>query len=425
MRVIFCTLGCKANQADSGSMGELLRLHGHKTVSAPPCDAVIVNTCAVTAEASRKSRAAIRALRAKYPNAVLGVCGCLPGAAGLSSFPGADVVGSARNVRAFLKDLERAAGVPESPADAPAAVSESEGWESMPAAPIGGRARAYIKIQDGCENFCSYCVIPRTRGAARSMPLADVLAQARALRGKGFLEIVLTGIEISSYKEGLPALVSSLARELPDTRVRLGSLEPGVLTEENIRALSEAPTLCPHFHVSLQSGSDSVLRRMNRRYDTADYARAVACLRRFFPGAAITTDLICGFPGESGEEWAETMAFIKETGFADMHVFPYSRRPDTPAADMPGQLSRAVKKTRAAQAAYAADEMTRAYRQGQIGRTLRVLFETEGGGMSLGHSENYIPVSVSCTSGLRGSIRDAEITGFDEKGAALCGLIKR
>jgi threonylcarbamoyladenosine tRNA methylthiotransferase MtaB len=415
LRVCFYSFGCKANQADSGSMAELLRLKEHEIVpEGQECDAVVVNTCAVTAAAERKSRTAIRALRAAHPDAILAVCGCLPEAAGLQTFPGVDLMGDAKDRRGLIEELESLAaqgsqnGAPCNPVMR-SSTFKTQNLEFLPAAMSDGRTRAYIKIQDGCNNHCAYCVIPRTRGPARSLPAPEVLEQARRLRGKGYPELVLTGIEIASYPD-LAGLVRALSRELPDTRLRLGSLEPRVLTGDVIARLAEAETLCPHFHVSLQSGCDRTLRRMGRRYTAAGYLDTLARLRERFPGAAITTDLICGFPGETDEDWAETLALIRRAGFSQMHIFPYSRRPGTTAASLPDQITRAVKKARAAEAAEAARAMARAYREAQIGRVLSVLFETEENGRCAGHSENYLPVAVDAP-GLRGQVRAVRITG--------------
>ena len=255
-------------------------------------------------------------------------------------------------------------------------------------------------------------MIPRTRGPARSLPMPEVLERARRLRDQGCPELVLTGIEIASYPE-LDSLVPALSRELPDTRLRLGSLEPRCLTGPFVARLAEAATLCPHFHISLQSGCDRTLRRMGRRYTAAQYLDALARVRDRFPGAAVTTDLICGFPGETDGDWAETLRLIRQAAFAQMHIFPYSRRPGTPADTLPDQLTRAQKKARAAEAAEAAHAMTAAYRAAQAGRTLSVLFETEADGRCFGHSENYLPVSVPA-SNLRGQVRAVRIVGAGE-----------
>lgn len=412
MRITFCTLGCKANQADSGSLAEALRRRGHEFVPEnAPCEAVIVNTCAVTAVAEKKSRGAIRALRRAHPDAAIVICGCLPAAAGLSAFPGADLFGDARQPEELAGRLESLVS------SRPAPVLPSDGRTlSAPAE----RTRAFLKIQDGCQNACSYCVIPRARGPARSLPLSEALAQARSLAQQGFPELVLTGIEISSYAEGLESLVNALSEALPDTRLRLGSLEPTCVTESFVSTLARAKTLCPHFHVSLQSGSDRILRLMNRKYDTERFMEALDTLRHYFPNAALTTDLICGFPGETDDDHAETLKLIRRANFSDMHIFPYSSRPGTPASLMPGQLTLAQKKRRAAEVAAVASEMTEAYLTAQLGRVLHVLFETENDGQCTGHSENYLTVSTAASE-LKSRTFPVRIT--ESSGGSLTGIL--
>lgn len=405
MRVFFCTLGCKANQADSGGLAELLRRRGHEIVpEGAGCDAIVINTCAVTAVAEKKSRNAIRSLRREHPHAVIAVSGCLPTAAGLTSFPGADFFCDARRPEELADALEERVS-----ASAPTPKVFIQTSEGRVLSASTERTRAFLKIQDGCKNACSYCIIPRARGPARSLPVAEAVVQAKSLVQRGYPELVLTGIEISSYEEGLDTLLAALATALPQTRLRLGSLEPTCITEPFAAALARIGTLCPHFHVSLQSGCDRVLRLMNRKYDTARFIESLAFLRQHFPGAAITTDLICGFPGETDEDHAETLDMIRRAAFADMHIFPYSRRPGTPAAQMSGQLTSALKKARAAECAAAASGMARDYREAQMGRVLQVLFETESDGFCTGHSENYLLVSVTA-AGLKGLTRTVRVT---------------
>ena len=272
-------------------------------------------------------------------------------------------------------------------------------FENLPAGGLEGRTRAMLKIEDGCVNFCSYCIIPYARGRIRSLPVADCAAQAQALVEAGYQEIVLTGIEISSWGqdlEGKPTLidaVEAICKAVPaHIRVRLGSLEPRTITEDFCRRCAALENLCPHFHLSMQSGCDTVLQRMNRKYDSKRYYESVQFLRGVYDRPAITTDLIVGFPGETEEEFVQTLDFIQKCGFAAMHIFPYSRRPGTPAAKMPGQVPNAVKEERAHRAAQIARDMEYAYLDSFVGETLPVLFEEERDGVWLGHTTRYCQV---------------------------------
>jgi len=255
-------------------------------------------------------------------------------------------------------------------------------------------------VEDGCDNFCTYCIIPYARGRVRSLPLETAVEQAKQLASEGYLELVVTGIEISSWGKDLAGedgcrplpqdLLEAVCSAVPGMRVRLGSLEPRTITEDFCRRLSPFGNLCPQFHLSLQSGSDTVLKRMHRRYDTARYEESVALLNRFFPGCAVTTDLIVGFPGETTEEFAQSLAFIRRCRLSQVHVFPYSRREGTPAAKMPGQLQRAEKEARSAEACAVAAELSRDYRAAMVGSEHEVLFEQDDEGCSTGHAMNYV-----------------------------------
>ena len=425
MKYIISTLGCKVNQYETQAMESLLRLKGHE-----PCgkderaDAVIVNTCAVTAESERKSRQLIRRLKEDNPGAVLAVSGCYSQAEPEDAAKlGADVIFGSNDRIKLVEAVERAveAGEKARNVDEP---FKRRVLERLPAGAVSGRTRAMLKIQDGCVNFCTYCIIPYTRGRLRSLPLEDAVAECEKLCAEGYKELVFTGIEIAAYgidlpgKPGLAELIRQCAKAAPGMRIRLGSLEPTVITEEFCRTLSDCKGLCPHFHLSLQSGCDRTLKAMNRKYGTERFYQSVELLRRYFPGCALTTDLICGFPGETEEDHAETLAFIERCAFSDMHVFPYSRRPGTPADTMPGQLSRAVKEERCRQARNIAAKMHDEYMKSVMGRTLPVLFEREEDGFSLGHSDTYQLVRVKA-AGLRGKTRDVLVTA--QEGEKLYG----
>ena len=278
-----------------------------------------------------------------------------------------------------------------------------------------------LKVQDGCSNFCSYCIIPYTRGPVRSLPLEEAVAQAEKLAAEGYREIVITGIEIASwgwdFHDGsrLVQLLDAVCTAVPDLRIRLGSLEPRIVDAEFCRVLSAHGNLCPHFHLSMQSGSDTVLARMRRKYDTARYYESVTLLREAFPGCALTTDLIVGFPGESEEEFAESLAFLRQCGFAAMHIFPYSRRPGTPADKMDGQIPNAVKEARSAAAIAAAAALNRQYREGMVGKTVQVLFEEPDGALWTGHAPNSIRVYAPGAA-LHNRVLPVRVTGLFRDG---------
>lgn len=399
MKFAFYTLGCKTNQYETQAMEHLLLEKGHEIGSfEEACDGYVINTCSVTAVADKKNRAVIRRCRRDNPQAVIAVCGCYsqhdPEAVRAL---GIDVIGGSGQRQAFVEMLLDAAGEKRHEEQLDNALGRRE-FECLPAGGLEERTRAMLKVQDGCVNFCTYCIIPYTRGPIRSAPLEVAVAQAKELAVRGYREIVLTGIEIAGWGQDQPGkpelalLVEEICKAVPDLRIRLGSLEPRVVTEDFCRRLSVFPNLCPQFHLSMQSGSDTVLSRMKRKYDTARYYQSVELLRKFFPECAVTTDMIVAFPGETEEEFAESLAFIRKCAFADMHIFPYSRRPGTPADKMPGQHNNATKEARSRAAIALAEEMSRAYREGFVGRALEVLFEEREGEFYTGHAPNYIKV---------------------------------
>ena len=420
MKYIIATLGCKVNQYETQAMEAVLAAHGHRRAEkGESADAVIVNSCAVTAESGRKTRQTIRRLSEENPGAVIAVGGCYSQLEPEKVRQlGAKVVFGAADRLKFVEAVEKAAaeGEEELWIDKP---FERRVFEELRAGAVDGRTRAMLKIQDGCHNFCSYCIIPYTRGRLRSLPLEKAAAESARLAAEGFRELVLTGIEVASYgvdlpgKPGLADLVSAVAAASGEMRIRLGSLEPTVVTEEFCEKAAATGKLCPHFHLSLQSGCDKTLRAMNRKYDTAAFFSVAERLRRYFPGCALTGDLITGFPGETEEDHAETLAFIEKCAFADLHVFPYSRRPGTKADAMPGQCSAAVKSRRAAEASAVAAATRARYLDAQIGRGLTVLFESGEGEGSLGHSENYLLVRVP-QPGLHGQVKTVKITGVSQ-----------
>ena len=422
MKFGFYTLGCKVNQYETQAMEQLLVQRGHRIGSfQDPCDGYIINTCSVTAVADKKNRAMIRRCRREHPEAIVAVCGCYPqhAAEALEKLE-VDVIGGSANRESFIEEVLTAIESRRQSCNVDNALRR-RAFEVLPAGGLDGRTRAMLKVQDGCVNFCSYCIIPYTRGPVRSAPVALAVEQAKALAGQGYREIVITGIEIASWgvdlpgKPGLATLLQAVCAAVPDLRVRLGSLEPRIITEDFCRALTELPNICPQFHLSMQSGCDSVLARMKRKYDTARYLESVTLLNRFFPGCAVTTDMIVAFPGETEEEHRASLAFIRKCGFSDMHIFPYSRRPGTPADKMPGQLSNAVKEQRSREAIAVAEEMSVSYRSAMIGSVQQVLFEEPDGAFFTGHAPNYVKVYAEGEN-LHNRILPVKITGLFREG---------
>ena len=416
MKFAFYTLGCKTNQYETQAMERLLLEKGHEIGSFDEiCDGYVINTCSVTAVADKKNRAIIRRCQKNHPEAVLAVCGCYPQhATEKLREMGIDVIGGSGGREEFLRLLLEAAQNRTHGECVDNALRRRE-FEILPAGGLEERTRAMVKVQDGCVNFCSYCIIPYTRGPIRSAPLELAVEQTKELAERGYKEIVVTGIEIASWGVDLPSkppvtdLIEALCTAVPEVRVRLGSLEPRIVTEEFCLRLKKYENLCPQFHLSMQSGCDTVLARMKRKYDTARYLESVELLKAHFPGCAVTTDMIVAFPGETEEEFAESLAFIRRCGFADMHIFPYSRRPGTPADKMPGQHSNDTKEARSRAAIAVAEDMSRTYRENLIGTVHAVLFEEKDGAFFTGHAPNYVKVYAEGDD-LHNEIRNVQIT---------------
>ena len=423
MKIAIYTLGCKANQYETQAMEAELVRRGHHLVDFDgPADAYIVNTCAVTAASGHKSRQAIRRCKKHNPAALVAVCGCYAQiepeeVAALT----VDLVSGPDRRMAFLDDLEAlAAARQELPLMRVENIMASRTFEQLPAGGLSGRTRAMLKVEDGCANFCAYCVIPYARGPVRSLPLEAAVEETRRLAREGYREIVLTGIEISSWGRDLPgrpeltALIEAVCGAAEGMRVRLGSLEPRTVTEDFCRRCAPLDNLCPHFHLSMQSGCDATLARMNRRYTTARYLESVDLLRRFFPDPAVTTDLIVGFPGETEEEFSATLDFVRQCAFAEMHVFPYSIRPGTPAAEME-QVPGPVKEERAGRAGALAARLHREYLDRCAGRVFDVLYEQGGDGLCRGHAPNYMAVAVRGeAAALHNRVLPTRITGVED-----------
>lgn len=401
MHYIITALGCKVNQYEAQAIETLLHAHGFTAAAdGEPVDLIVVNTCAVTAEGGRKSRQMIRKLREEHPQALCAVCGCWSQLSPEDAASiGADVVHGSGSKQAFVDDILRAfrEHAPVTCVDNP---FQRFDFEPLPAGAAYGRTRAMLKIQDGCNNFCTYCVIPYTRGRIRSLPLEEMARQAAHLAAEGYRELVLTGIEIASYGKDfepqvpLTELLEKLLTAQPNVQFRLGSLDPRAVDDAFCERLAGFANLARHFHLSMQSGCDTVLRRMNRHYTSEEFYRCVERLRRAFPDCSVTTDLIVGFPGETEDEFTQTLAFLERCAFASVHVFPYSVREGTKAAAMPGQLDQQTKTARAERAKQVAETLSAAYRKQFVGRTLYALPEHPTGGLWAAHGRYGFPVYI-------------------------------
>ena len=419
MKIAFYTLGCKANQFETQALERLFAERGHEIVPFDGfADVYVVNTCTVTALSDKKSRNAARRCKKCNPAARLVLCGCYaqvkPQEA--RALCGADAVIGTPDKSRVVSIVEELApdGVRDLWHEAPPL------FDVLPAGGLSGRTRALLKVQDGCRNFCTYCLIPFARGPERSMPFDTAVSEARRLAEEGYREIVLTGIEISAYGRDLPgrpgliSLVEALCQAAPGCRIRLGSLEPRTVTEDFARRCAALPNLCPHFHLSLQSGCDRTLRAMNRHYTAGEYKAACGLLRRYLPGCGLTTDLIVGFPGETREDFEESLRFVTECGLGKVHVFPYSRRQGTRAASMPGQLSQAEKAARSQQAIRVCRTLEQKDLEARVGQTYDVLFEQQEDGWFTGHIPEYCLVKAR-GEGLHNRVLPVKITGCEEE----------
>lgn len=428
MKIAFYTFGCKVNQYETQAMAQLFATQGWDVVEFSHnggWDVVVVNSCTVTAEGDRKNRQLLRRLRREHPEAVICLTGCFP-----QSFPAeagamaeADVVTGSKDRRALMAALDRFLSTRERVVEIrPHQTGES--FEALSAGTFGRRTRAFLKIEDGCENYCAYCIIPTARGPVRSKEMGALRQELEALAAAGYQEVVLAGINLSAYgREYGLRLIDAIetAAAVPGLRrVRLGSLEPDVIGPEDFARMAAAGKVCPQFHLSLQAGCDATLRRMGRRYDTAHYLAAVEEIRRRFPLAAITTDLMVGFPGETLGDFEESAAFARRVGFARIHVFPYSRRPGTRAAEMPGQLPQEEKRRRAARLIAVGEELRGAFLASMEGTVQEVLFEEGGAEGQVGYTPNYTPVTVRELSPLQGRILPVRLAGREGDGCGGC-----
>lgn len=423
-RIACHTLGCKVNQYDTESMLELFEKAGYKAVPFDQeADAYLVNTCTVTGTGDQKSLKLIRRINREHPAASIIVCGCLAQRDASSvRLPGVRLVLGTRH-RAQVVSLFEQALRENRVIDA---TDQTGAWafEPLSVERHAGKTRATMKIQEGCDRYCAYCVIPYVRGPVRSMPIERVAEEARRLSDAGYRELVVTGIHLTSYGRGMGvSLIDALARisEPPGVqRVRLGSLEPMVVDDAFVQGLRGLPKVCPHFHLSMQSGCDEVLRRMHRRYTKAQYLAAARRLQTAFPGCAITTDVLTGFPGETDADALETLAFVRTVGFARIHVFPYSRRSGTVADTLPDQVPEAVKRSRAEELTDTGNQLEIAFVESLLGTTQTVLFETRlADGLCEGYTPSYVRVRADAVPG---SVQAVRLLARD--GSTLLGEIQ-
>ncbi len=418
------TLGCKVNQYESEAIAEALMASGLSVREVnEACSMYIINTCTVTAESDRKARQFIRRALSQNPNALILVTGCLaqvdPNQ--IAAIDGVDYICGNREKLAVVSAasaLLRQGCKNDRPT---VAVTPLDGapFEAMQITRFG-RTRAYVKIEDGCESRCAYCIIPAARGKIRSKAPADVIREVRALADSGCREVVLTGIETSAYGRDLGGydladLLTDLDRETGIGRIRLGSLDPSLIRDRFVERIAHLPSLAPHFHLSLQSGSDHVLRLMRRPYSAEMARAAVRRLREAFPTLGLTADVIVGFPGETDADFTESAAFLRNARFLDAHIFAYSRRPGTEAADMPGQIPESVKKSRSAALIAAQAELHRELLGEAVadGRPVPVLFETQENGWAQGHTPAFYEIRVPATEDLRGRELSVRPTAHD------------
>ncbi len=421
-RAAFLTLGCKVNQFETDTMAGLFRQAGYTVVPFDePAEVYVVNTCSVTALGEKKSRQVIRRAARQNPGALVAVTGCYAQLAPdkIAALPGVRLVVGTRD-RGRIVDLVEQARAADGVLRDVGDIMAADTFEDIPLYGVPARTRAFLKIQEGCRNFCSYCVIPYTRGPLRSRPLESVRREAEKLVAAGFREIVLTGIHLGAYGRDLGGVTladaAAAVLAIPALkRLRLGSLESVELSPALFDLMRRDDRFTRHLHLPLQSGSDAILKSMNRPYGTAAFARLLENVRRELPGVAVSTDVIVGFPGETDDLFEESLAFARSQGFARMHVFPYSRRPGTPAATMPGQIPAPVKKERVARLQRAADEMAADFCRAHLGETAGVLLETDADGVRDGLTGTYIRVYTDVAAPL-GEITPLRLTRLHRDG---------
>ena len=427
-------LGCKVNAYETEAMQEMLENAGYEIVPFKEgADIYIINTCTVTNIADRKSRQMLHRARKMNPDAIVVAAGCYVQAQdGKEVDPCIDIVLGNNHKKDLIEilekyDLKRTAGAVEKRQDEKMTctvaeiedINKTREYESLHLTKPGDHTRAYIKVQDGCNQFCTYCIIPYARGRVRSREQEDVVNEVKSLAANEYKEIVLTGIHLSSYgidhdgERHLLDLIRAVHEVDGIERIRLGSLEPGIITEEFADAISGLPKICPHFHLSLQSGCDATLKRMNRRYTSAEYYEKCRILRKYFDNPALTTDVIVGFPGETEEEFQESLAFVDKVDFYETHIFKYSKREGTKAARMEDQIDEQVKAQRSAAMIELGLKKKEAYERSFIGKTVEVLVEEdevyEGKTVQAGHTKEYIKIALESEENLKNTIVKVQI----------------
>ncbi len=419
MRIVFYTLGCKVNQYETEAAREIFIKNGYTAVTQGEAfDVAVINSCTVTAESDRKTRQLLHKLRRENPNSIIVLTGCMAQTlkTDTQELQAADIIVGNTDIRRIIelvneykKDKKRIVSV--------VAHEKGEEFNTPSISSFAERTRAYMKIEDGCDRFCTYCIIPYARGFVRSKPIDEIKREAEHLAQKGFMEVVLVGINLSSFGKGqdkdLCDAVDAVCSVEGIKRVRLGSLEPDYISDEMLERLKNQEKFCPQFHLSLQSGCDDTLKRMNRHYDTEFYYDLVSRIRKIFNNPSITTDIMVGFAGEGEKEFLQSVEFLKKVGFAKSHVFAYSRRKGTIADKMPEQVTNAEKSRRARIMASAAKESENAFLKTQIGKEEDVLFETQDKEFLFGYTKNYSRVGLKADSSLIGKIVRVKITSVN------------
>lgn len=419
MKVSVITFGCKVNQYESQEILSSLMKEGYlPAAKSEEADVYVINSCTVTGESSRKVKQKLRKIRIEHPSSCIVLTGCYPQAFSqeASLLTEADIIiGNKSNalipmkLREWMRTKNRTAEVVKH--------ERTDAYEGGIITEFEGHTRAFVKIQDGCNRYCTYCIIPKSRGFSRSKPLGEIEKEIKTLADKGFREVVFVGINLSSY--GMDTghnLCEALmiAENTPGIeRIRLGSLEPDHITDEVIAGLKSMSKFCPQFHLSLQSGNDGILKRMNRHYTKAEYTELCDKLKQAFPDLSLTTDIITGFPGESEEAFNDSVEYVSEIGFMKVHAFPFSPREGTPAFGYPDQVTNAVKSERVNILQKRADEVRLHYMQSYIGKKTDVLFETPKKGLQLGYTKNYLPVAVRTDRALKGMLCDVVIDSVE------------
>lgn len=417
MNILFHTLGCKVNQYETEAMREALLNWGHTNDKNLSVDAVIINSCTVTAESDRKTRQLVRRMRRENPDAIIALTGCM-----VQAFPDeakklteADIVIGNRDVTKIVNainsyDNKRVFEIDKH--------QNGDSYNTIGLSKFNERTRAFMKIQDGCDRFCTYCIIPFARGRIRSRAVSDIKAEAQRLAANGYSEIVLVGINLTSYGKGedynICDAVDAVCEVNGIKRVRLGSLEPDHITDEMLNRFKIQPKFCPQFHLSLQSGCDATLKRMNRHYDSAFYEDLVNRIRNTFTDAAITTDIMVGFAGETDDEFNQSLNFAQKIGFARAHIFAYSRRSGTVAAGLKNQVSNTEKQLRSHQMAEITKQTEIEFLKSQIGNVYPVLFENQENGVAEGYTPNYTRVIIDTEKALTGQIYDVLIKSVQD-----------